>query len=151
MFVLKGVALYVQWQQNNGESELDPAVHLNREPWPAKTVEWSVYSEHYPWPCHATVQLRSSDLWWCPNKIIRGSRIKFYSDVMKQCNWTDRYWGMCRRRSSVGVAADYADVLVRWMDQLRAHPRMASTDRRAYAVNHKFRMEQQSVWTPRFW
>jgi hypothetical protein len=53
---------------------------------------------------------------------------------------------MCRRRSSVGVATDDAGVLVHRMDQLRAHPRMASTDRRAYAVHQKFRMEQQSVW-----
>jgi len=30
----------------NQNSELDPAVHLNREPWPAETVEWGVYSQH---------------------------------------------------------------------------------------------------------
>jgi hypothetical protein len=37
----------------------------------------------------------------------------------------------------VGVAADYADVVVRRMDQLHAHPRMAAADRRAYAVHQK--------------
>jgi hypothetical protein len=35
----------------------------------------------------------------------------------------------------VGVSTGYTDVLVRRMDQLCAHPRMASTDRRAYAVH----------------
>jgi len=66
---------------------------------------------------------------------------------------------MCRRRSSVGVATDDANILIRRIDELRAHPRMASTYRRAYAVHQKFRIEQQSVWilesghlfSARFW
>ena len=45
----------------------------------------------------------------------------------------------------MGVAADDADVVVRRMDQLHAHPRMAAADRRAYAIHQK---KLQSVQMP---